>query len=41
MPDTGRYQRGFGMNDIDAISTTPICKGNLGRPCVTDRETAR
>jgi hypothetical protein len=29
------------MNEIDAISTIPICKGNLGRPCITSRESDR
>jgi hypothetical protein len=29
------------MDDIDLISTTPICKGNRGRPCVFQRESGR
>ena len=29
------------MDDIDLISTTPICKGHRGRPCLLDRESGR
>jgi hypothetical protein len=29
------------MDDIDLISTTPICKGHQGRPCIFDCESGR
>jgi hypothetical protein len=29
------------MDDIDLISTTPVCKGRIGRPCVIERESTR